>query len=384
MLMADIFGPYRERIAGRSPNTAGFSQRGGGKATHRVIIGDKGDGANAITSVAQLHDAMREILGYVEPDSDGFRLHRVAPKLHPLYPWLAAEEITEIVGLGRPTKTEAEADHQFSVDPFEEFALYPAYELNVSFSPRPYVFAQDSEVDTASLTWTKQDGTTATPTYAKEWIRNLEVTAEPGGRYIVAEAGQFQFDVASTLAPDTYNAGKGQLQMFIPEAPVKMTWYQVPWEYVDAFDSAGARIDSYIQQALGCINQHEWMGYDPGTLLLDAVHVARYVQPVPQTDYAADTVVFAPRFLCDITFLFKFLDPPLGKDSAGNAATPRTPPTPPGPGQIITAGWNRVPYAHRYGWYYARTTGQAGFTDVTNKPLYPSFPMQLCFTNPGV
>ncbi len=383
--MADQYGPYNERIAGRSPNTGGFSNAGGGRWIRKIIVGDKGDGLNAITDIGTLHNIVREILGTTVKHEDGYRIRRELPKALPEFPWLYADRISDIVGIGRPTKTTSPVT-QLTAGPWDEFALYPGYELTVECIPLAYPLDSDDNIRTDSLTWTFPDGTTnwvksiggtvnGPFTYAKEWYRFTTFERAPSAEWITAEAGQFQFDVNSSEDPDGFNASKGQIKQLVPQGALKVTWHRVPSAFVDTTTT-----DTYVQAGLGHINQNEWAGHPAGTLLYTAVSVNRYQPPIPDFAYFLDSANIAPQLLCDIQFIFLERDPHLGKDALGNTATPSAPPN----ANAIQKGWNLQPLAHMGSWYYAMTTGITGFTDANNKPAFPSFPFELLFTNPGV
>lgn len=352
----------------------GFSRRGGGRVVEKRIIGDKGTGSGAITSITELHYAIREILGHCEPDVDTYKLNRTMPKAAATVPWLYADRISEIVGLGEMTKT-ASTSVVIAAKPFDDFALYPTYELTVEFVPVAFPHAENNEIGIGSLTWTKPDGSTASKSYAKEWLRYTTFERTPAAEWITAEAGQFQIDVFSGEDPDTFQASKGQVKMLIPSGSLKATWHEVPALYVDSVS-----VDSYIQQGLGHINQFSWRGFDAGTLLFTAVQVNRYQPAIPDFAVVDGSDVIGPNLLCDITFIFLIRDQPLGKDAAGNTATPAAAVN----ANAIQDGWNFVPLAHMNDWYYAKSTGFDSFSAANNRPLFPSFPFELLFTNPGV
>lgn len=372
--MPDITTTY-EVIRGREPNAAGFSRQGGGRRTVTRIIGDKGGGTGSITSAKQIHDAIREILGFTSPAVDGLSLDRRMPKADAIYPWLFAERITNIAGLGRMTQVDSDPGGILEADPWDTTALYPAYEITTEFAPRPYAVASNLDIDTGSLTWTHDDGTTtSTPSYAKEWLRYTDIEILPAATWITAESGQFKFDVSGGAEPDTYQALKGQIKMLYPDTMLRVTWFEVPYSYIDAIDSTDTRIDSYILQGLGHVNQFQWYGFAAGSLLLHAVNIGRYTPPVPDFDYWQGSKIFTGEKLCDITFMIGYRD--IGPRAAPAAPSPAN-------ANIVQYGFNVHPYAHTGNWYYAKTNVPGSSTN-SNKPAFPSFPFELLFTNPGV
>ncbi len=129
--------------------------------------------------------------------------------------------------------------------------------------------------------------------------------------------------------------------------------------------------------------------------MLEAIGVQRYTPPVPKVSYwNGNRAVYAAEKECNITFVFVHLDPPLGLDDpahngVGVPATPAVPRPPPlaasgGPGaNAIQQGHNLVPYGHMMSWYYARTEVSL-FANASDRPLFPSMPFELLFSNPGV
>lgn len=389
---------FMERYSGRSSSKAGFTMRGGAKSVRNFVIGDDGQVSGGspvnapVTSSTEVYDAVKELMGYTEPHEDGTKLKRVLPLGDPFWQWLYVESIGSITGVGRPTLTASNPFGILEAPTLDYYMLQPCYEFNdVTFSQRPYATLSDDAIPTGSIRYADLEGVESDKTYAQEWLRYVDVETVPGAEFITAQAGQFLFDVASTSAPDGRPAGTGQLRMLVKKKVIRMTWYQVPYAYVEG---SGTQ-ETYIMQALGCVNQYDWWKYPRGSMLLEAVGVNRYSPILPKMtgnlSGTTTTATFANEKTCDITFIFSYLNPPLGKDAAGNAATPSTPTGPlpgpifgdPGPIQVVQAGHNLVPYAHQMQWFYARTR-MSGYANASNRPIYPSIPMQLIWTNPNV
>lgn len=392
---------YMERATGRGPSKASFSVMGGGKSTRTYLIGkdgvDEGDDDVAhspITSATEVYNTLVELMGntttYANSEtlaSADPRLKRVLPMADPFFQWLYCESIGNVTGIGRPSMVESSPYQILEAPCIDNVAFYPGYEFSdVTFTQRPYTLLQDDEIPIASIEWDPIEAAVTVPKpYPYEWLRFVDVETVPAGEYITAQAGQFVFDVASGLSPNSISAGSGQLRMLLKKKTIKMTWYHVPYAYVETGNTS---ITSYIQEGIGCINQHDWWIYPEGTLLLDGIHVVRYAPLVPKISAygvsgatAESTTVLSSQKLCNITFLFSFWNPPLGKDLAGNSATP----TVSARSQIVQAGHNLVPYAHAMQYYYVKTTNlNAAFTNAINRPIYPSFPFQLLFANPGI
>lgn len=391
---------YMERVAGVSPSHAGFNRRGGGVSHYSIMIGDDGQQDNngnpvnpAITDSSQVYKAIIEILGATHTHPDGYRLNRTLPKADPFYHWLFADEIGEIRGKGKMQKLVSTPVGNEEAPPLDNVAFYPLYEFSpVVFTPRPYAVVQDDHIHVDALaSWVNPAGTPRVDLgYAEEWLRYTDVERIPVNEYLTAQMGQFVIDAGYQglgpvyPSPNDRAAPNGQIRMLVQKEGIKVTWYEVPYAYVNTGDSL---VQSYFSMGLGCINQFDWWDYPRGTLLFEAMQVVRYTPPVPNiTFWDGDTAIFAANKLCDITMIFSFMNPPLGHDDAGNVATPTVPagmPNDPGPIQIVQAGHNLVPYAHMMEWFYARTK-ITGYSSANNRPIFPSFPFQKLFTNPGV
>lgn len=381
---------YLETTRGVSPSKIGFSARGGGRSRRTWLLGDDGSnqGFPQVTNANQIFTAIVEILGQTYTHRDGVRLNRIMPKADPLCPWLFADEISEITGRGHPTQSVAVGSGFAEVPPFDYLATYPLYAFDVSSSPRPFVMVQDDLIPTGSLIWYKTDNSGVVKNYSAEWLRFTDVERIPAGSYLTSQAGQFVIDVASGFPPDGVQV-PGQLRLLMQSEGIKVTWYQVPYAYIDTGDPA---ILSYISQGIGCINQYTSFGtYPSGSLLLEGVGVTRYTPPVPKySSWGGQSAIYGSQKLCDITFIFTFVRRTLGKDAGlwlfgVNVVPPAdATPRPPIITNVVQAGHNLSPYAHMGDQYYFGRTVVTNFTNATGRGKYPSFPMELLFTNPGV
>ena len=373
---------FQERVAGNSPSKAGFTVRGGGRSVRNYIIGTEAD---PVTTVGEIHQGIIEMMGDTGYHSDNLRIKRTLPLADPEYYWMFCEGIGDIAGIGRPTLEASDPSGSLEAPPVDYVATYPQYGFSgCTFSPRPYAVVQDEAIPTTTLEWRDVEGTAFSGDYAMEWLRFVDVETIPGGEYITAQAGQFLFDVNSGLRPDGVAAGAGQLRMFVAKKTIKMTWFQVPYAYIDPTTNL---LNTYIGYTIGKVNQYDWWKWEKGTLLLEGVMVNRYTPIVPVATLVSpddSDVAFSTEKLCDITFMFSHVNPPLGKDSADAAGTPRTPSilSSPGPVQVVQQGHNYVPYAHQMGWFYAKTN-IPGYSHATNRPIYPSMSYHHLFTNPA-
>jgi hypothetical protein len=145
---------------------------------------------------------------------------------------------------------------------------------------------------------------------------------------------------------------------------VKLFWYQVPISYL----YTGSAQPGYIYQALGHINQFDWFSYGKGTLLFQAVSYRRYVPACPPFFIQTGGGGSVNDKLADVEMTFLRFDPETDPDHP-----------PPAPvGNNVPAGHNLLPWfgaGGRYHYYVEST--------LNKKPIYPSFPFELLFTDPS-
>lgn len=351
--MADGY-EFNERVESLSPSTAGFSADGGGRG---VMIQD--------VTYNDLKKKIREILGYTTTDGAG--LKRFLPKAHPLFPWLFASRISQVQGFGSPTLESSDVLETLEVAAFDEYARYPKYRLTIEFEPRPYVLCNDDLIEnTLTKSWTDADGTVIGPKiYAEEWKRFVDIDFQGASQYLTAKRGQFKFRVGGGNELNGKEAGEGQVRMAYPKSTVIYRWFQVPYEHV-------IHARSYIVAGLGRVNQFEWDGWPAGTLSYKDFKTRKYTPAAPEVSAAAETAIYTANKLCDIDFIFEYLEPPLtaAPTSTANA-------------NAIAYGHNLLPYSNTGSWYYASTDIAPLVAAVNNdKPVYPSYMFELLFTTP--
>lgn len=409
---------YKERVAGRGTWSATFTPYGTGKWTRTYIIGDDGSGNYPpVLSAKYLVSVLEDFIGSTKTHPDGVRLQRKLPKSDPFFPHCVCESVT-VSGIGPYVVVDSDLYGILEVPPVRKTYLQRGYEITATFTQVPYRILSDSAVPVQMLPliederdyphyWQEIDGTTVIDPlkalYAPEWLRYVDVEVHPHTEVITANAGQYVFDVAGREdpngngpVPDGFSAGVGHIKSNIRTKTILMTWYMVPFEYVEPEDPS---VRSWITSAIGCINQFDWWVYPKGTLYLDSVLVARrYTPPFPAlapviSGYGGYlTGYFENKKLCDLQFKFVYRNPPReGVNWDGSGTWKKAPRRPlskrdggPGATQAVQAGHNLVPFAHTNEFLYIKSKNVDGYVGQKDRPLYPSFPFQLLFTNPGV
>jgi len=316
-----------------------------------------------IDYTVDLVDSITTILGACEPRGDG-RLKRTLPIAHPQFPWLFAEQVT-VTGIGFLER--ADSEQALEAESLPTYAKYQRYKLEIAFAPRPYALIADDTIELRPLQYTDKNGIQVNTTYANEYVRFSDYDGQPSAEYITAQQGQFIFraeGVAGNTNPNNATV-PGQVRLIQNKSTIKFTWYQVPLSYIEPL----VRETSYIEDAIGHVNQLDWYGWPAGTLLFLAPTYKRYVPVNPGFDpwYEANTVSTAK--LVDIEFTFQKFHP--DTDPAHGP--------PVRPQDKVTQGHNLLPWFGSGGKYHYYVE-----TSIGNRPMYPSFPFQLIFTDPDV
>ena len=305
-------------------------------------------------------DLINEVLGYCETDGLG-GLMRTLPLAHPQYPWLFASELT-ITGLGFDQQASS-SSQIFEAPPIASFAVYKRYQYQITFTQRPYILLQDVSIPSEAIEYYDADGTQQFEgNVPREYWRFTDYEEYPSAEFLTAQQGQFTFDRQDLEVPDG-NTVPGQLRLLQRKSTIKFRWYQVPNHYLTSEYS-------YIKAAQGTVNQLEWNGWMPGTLLFAGCNVLkRYTPPNPEPDPWMDGTIGNAK-LIDLEFIFQYFDP-------GLEAPPVTPTNP----NHVVGGHNLLPWMAAGGgkYYYAR-----GGENVDYAPIYNSYPYQLIFKDPEV
>jgi hypothetical protein len=349
---------YKEIVDSREPGAVGFSYDG---ARASMVL--KVSSFDVIPS-------LEDLLGSVKPAGDG-SLNRRLPKAHPRFPWLYAERISNCQGIGAPSvATSALLD----APTFDQYAVYPEYLLTVEFTSRPYAVLSDSQVTvTPNTAWTDVTaaGAADAKTYAKttEMYRFVDMEWAPAADFITAQHGNMVFK--STASPPDGVTFSGRPSLAIQKAILKLTWHMVPGSYV-------VGPDSHVLKYLARINQHSFMGFDPGMLLYVAVGLRRYTPPyaTAHVDPTFGSGVVTPIRYWDVQFVMEFTRRPRATNPYADAGKPAS----------INANWiadghNLMPWYRDRRFYYVTANNMVESGQV---PTYLSVPFHLLFTDPTI
>ena len=313
-----------------------------------------------------LPDVITEIIGSSTPKGNG-ALIRVLPLAHPQFPWLFAENVA-ISGVSFDVNgTTSEIwTNPLEAPALPNFAKYLLYRCEITFAPRPYAVLQDTGIEVGKIDWIDDNGKAQNSIWAKEWDRFTDYDEVPSAEFITAQQGQFKFNAGGGVSANNPNGATlpGQVRIIQRKTGLKIFWYQVPISYLEP----NSRHYGYIYEALGHVNQFYWNSFDPGTLLFQAMSYRRYVPVYPGFKSLNITGgIINPIKLVDLEMTFSRFDP----------ETDPTYKPPASSGNNVTGGHNLLPWfgaGGRYHYYVEST--------LNKKPIYPSFPFELLFSDP--
>lgn len=353
--------PLDEKTDSLSPSTAGLSLTGG----RAVMVQDVDD----IEDIDDLREVLADLIGTTLQGVTDGRLQRLPPKAHPVFRSWVVSSITTIQGFGEPDFLEVDAELEVPAIP--SYALYPSYRLTLEFAPRPYSPLQDAAIPTVTgESYYNDDDVAVGMTYAKEWLRYVDVEVQAVESYLEGRKGQMKFRTGSGTTP----GGAPGVQfaaaprMYLPDSLIKIRWYQVPYRYVSSSSSYLRRFKSRVNQTAIEIQDHSW---GPGELLFMGYSFARYTPPLPETNEFAPGM-FATEKLVDIELTFLET-----RRSGTDVPTPSN-------RSWIAAGHNLLPWLKERKFYYA-TQGLKSADDANTAKWVPTFlsaPYQLLFTDP--
>lgn len=365
----------------------------------------------------------KTIQGVALQASEHSGIDRVLPLGHPQHPFLYCSGVNSIKGTGYLEEISYPAwfksmlpmpNNGTTVPCYPTFSRYGAYDIKATFTARTYQQLRNNDIyqyrqDVVFIpanqynTDSQAENRITIPGIWPEWWRYVFKRVEPKFETLSAVQGQFAFfDPNNTLVrPITQ---PGQIKIPYPSQEVKLTWYKVPYSFVNsgATGSGGRtyRVSGYPARATltnenmltYCnykVNQYDFMGYKAGTLLLTGVSTTEpEANPFPAyTEWPPGSGNYIPdnTFTTDITFTFLYREPrpAINYEALGYY-----------PGGV---GGNNVFYGHNLvpnyadGLYYAAIKTEKLTSSGVVLPknyytanlIYESFPFQLLFADPS-
>src|SRR5689334_21057248 len=170
---------FYEKAAAESPTQAGFAIDGG------RVVGQWFTKTPLDQMPNILWERIVKVLGDCEPgeDDEGARtgrLHRKLPACYPLFPWLTADRISSIVGLGAADLTTFEDEDLYECEPLvRAYASYIAYRFQIEFVHKPYKIIGDEAINFETVPWYDDDGISTDVDCYQEWKRFTDYDVMP-------------------------------------------------------------------------------------------------------------------------------------------------------------------------------------------------------------
>jgi hypothetical protein len=373
--MPDFF----EAAGDLSPGRGSFDARSG-KWSRVYYVG--------VQNAGDLTDAIQRIIGrthWLPAGGTSGKLVRSLPLADPQFPWLYADAVSDIVGMGMTDPNnlsgQAGATYHAAVTEFprqdelptNQFGLWPVYALTVQFAPRPFRVLPDSAITMVEGTWFNWSGNPQPFSYATEYLRFLDEARTGAAEAISGQQGTMVFSSTGTSNGRVFGA---RPRMHLPNEALSLTWFNVPYRYLTSGNS-------YITGDLGrrpwfgCVNQNPLtllgVTYPPGSLL--------YLNWKPvQSRYGRAIDALLTQDGVEGYGVEKFIDIQLDfavtwrTVPAGDlAALPNVPAA----ANYVRAGWNLQPWLVDRRFHYAQANG------TPFMPSHHSAPLELLFTDPG-
>lgn len=366
--MVNINTMYEYVGDGRSPSQANFTMRNSSVTRTWYIPNPNGPGINEAPGLiaSDLQLLPQQILGTTSTSIGEGGLSRQLPLADGLYPWMYAESINGLRGIGLATQEPPQLSTNTASLP--GYALFQNYELTVTCTDRKYPVSPDTAIVSATVNWTDAENTSQATPYWREWERFVDLTFDPKDQWIEQQRGASYFETFSGLEPGNGQTTQQSIMMMMPDNILRLLWVGVPFRYVMS-------PNSYLTRFRGRINQFEWAGppgaaeaglspFTAGSLLYIGFKPTIYnpVNPVLGT-IAGNTISYSK--LCDIEMFFLHTSRE-GDDLEASV------------GNVIRAGWNLQPYLPHRAFYYIYSLDLAGL----KFPPFYSFPVEILFSDP--
>lgn len=251
-------------------------------------------------------DAITFFLG-LEYQGFDLALHRTLPFPHPRFSYLFATRIPDkryIKFKSRQPGTLASGISSGGLP--VPYSAWDCVRMYVDFQQPPYRVRSDADVTGTVEIWQQScspSHTKVTPSFQREWQRWVTVSPLPYADFNEVEGQTYAF----AEGPFKGRALKGSVGLSQAKEGIRVKWWQVPHEYVHTPPTTPGDpgIPWNILAGINKVNAYDFMGYPAGTLLCaDPPQLDPYISPVQ--------VGPVPLPVYDITFDWKFVDPPKG------------------------------------------------------------------------
>lgn len=271
--------PLRESIDSESPATISVTPEDG-KVTRTFTFGKQniGNGQSdpPVTNQQDIIDTLNALVGNVNTNNQlqNVALPRLCPYADAQFPLWYVRSVDSLRGVGQPTLADSPgllqliknslfnltvaetANLVYQAASLQQFAMYPTYRVTVTFGPRPYTVLQDGSISPLdnglgkALIWYRPSGTNQPfniKTLYNEWIRYTDWSSSPQNDYV--SQSNALYNLRGVQGRPNGIPFVGDRRMFMPNAIVKLNWWQVPLRFVIS-------PNSYIRNLRGYVNQY--------------------------------------------------------------------------------------------------------------------------------
>ncbi len=212
-------------------------------------------------------------------------LRRWLPLTHPYKPNLICTRLDNWKGIGprgkHPSWQTAKI-RNLKIPQSRYTSRYEVVRISAVFTQPPYEILPDSEVIKGN-----------------EVIRFTWLGQSPSANMITLDQGSMHFTEGDLIGKTFTAPGYAQSEV---QQLIVLSWTNVPEEYVV---NKNTLIPVRLAGALQKVNSEQFLGFKPGTLLMEPYKYTRYRMHLPDINAVAE-------FWADIEFSFRYFNPPYG------------------------------------------------------------------------
>lgn len=226
--------------------------------------------------------AVHAILGWATSAGDATKIKRYRPMHDPEWivngtinsggfgnaePFLYAQSIDSIQGIGKPTNSTFTADGQAPHIIAGGIARYKKARLTINFAMTPYRIAAD--------------GDNGTPADESAWDRWVTLDYRISGQYLTIPRGVMYFVDGPTAVTGKPVAIHGLAPgKTIPLMDIRVTWHSVPYNCVPSIMVNRSGSEGALDTRMGKVNSATFNGFAEQTLLFTGASIRSFRHPL--------------------------------------------------------------------------------------------------------
>ena len=376
-----------EQVGASSFGTGGFSH-GGANFNRSYLVGQK-----------NLSNFIYYTLGYNSPRNDGKSgVYRQTPVADPQFPFMYASSVANLQGNRYIQSTDWEynalgAGNTLIGQPMPVYADWSEYTVTLNFDQRPYKVLDDTFVEqrAETISFSEQNNQVYVfPNVWPEWLRYTTYSFETRSEFLTVDTGSCYYYAKNNpqinIPNQGVSAGSSMTKALFKTGTFKITWRMVPYQFVTGLNlDTGVVKLTALSVGQGRVNQSKFFGFKAGTLLFEGYTIDNVYS---QGTYGIDDLVpdsldptrwyFRDNLLADVTLNFSYREDTQTEDY------------PDAPTNKNTILYGNNLFLRGSSPKAIAIIKDTEFDLATHKikdnklgVLYPSFPMQLLFTDPS-